>query len=115
MQGLSGAFLRYACRGRIVDTVEEGFDAGIRLGESVPRDMIDVRCGGPIRFIAVASESSDAARITERASAARATWTGWFPIFSSIIDNASVTRGSSWTSRIKWKGAATAASDIPPA
>lgn len=54
MQGLRGAFFRYACRGRIVDTVKEGFDAGIRLGESVPRDMIDVRCGGPIRFIAVA-------------------------------------------------------------
>lgn len=41
--------------GRLVDIVEEGFDAGIRLGESVPRDMIAVRFGGPMRFIAVAS------------------------------------------------------------
>ncbi|MFA6154651.1 LysR family transcriptional regulator [Mesorhizobium sp.] len=41
--------------GRLVDIVAEGFDAGIRLGEAVPRDMIAVRFGGPARFIAVAS------------------------------------------------------------
>ncbi|YBV97206.1 LysR family transcriptional regulator [Phyllobacteriaceae bacterium JZ32] len=41
--------------GRLVDIVAEGFDAGVRLGESVPQDMIGVRFGGEVRFLAVAS------------------------------------------------------------
>lgn len=41
--------------GRLVDIVAEGFDAGIRLGESVPQDMIAVALGPPMRFITVAS------------------------------------------------------------
>lgn len=41
--------------GRLVDIVAEGFDAGIRLGEAVPQDMIAVRFGGETRFLAVAS------------------------------------------------------------
>ncbi|MDR3516761.1 MAG: LysR family transcriptional regulator [Azospirillaceae bacterium] len=41
--------------GRLVDIVAEGFDAGIRLGESVPQDMIAVRFGGAARFVAVAA------------------------------------------------------------
>lgn len=41
--------------GRLVDIVAEGFDAGIRLGESVPQDMIAVAVGPPTRFITVAS------------------------------------------------------------
>ncbi len=41
--------------GRLVDIVAEGFDAGIRLGEAVPQDMVAVRFGGPVRFVAVAS------------------------------------------------------------
>ncbi|MCH8544463.1 MAG: LysR family transcriptional regulator [Alcanivorax sp.] len=41
--------------GRLVDIVAEGFDAGIRLGEAVPQDMIAVRFGPQIRFLAVAS------------------------------------------------------------
>ncbi|WLI77390.1 LysR family transcriptional regulator [Kosakonia sp. H02] len=41
--------------GRLVDIVAEGFDAGVRLAEAVPRDMIAVPFGGPIRFIAIAS------------------------------------------------------------
>lgn len=41
--------------GRLVDIVKEGFDAGIRLAEAVPGDMIAVRLGGPVRFVAVAS------------------------------------------------------------
>ncbi|RUO34847.1 LysR family transcriptional regulator [Aliidiomarina soli] len=41
--------------GSLVDIVAEGFDAGIRLGEDVPQDMIAVRFGPQIRFIAVAS------------------------------------------------------------
>lgn len=41
--------------GRLVDIVAEGFDAGMRLGEDVPQDMIAVRFGPPIRFLALAS------------------------------------------------------------
>jgi len=41
--------------GRLVDVVAEGFDAGNRLGEAVPQDMIAVRFGGKTRFVAVAS------------------------------------------------------------
>ena len=48
--------------GRLVDIVAEGFDAGIRLGEAVPQDMIAVRFGGPTRFIAVASPAYLASR-----------------------------------------------------
>lgn len=35
--------------------VEEGFDAGVRLGESVEKDMIAVRIGSDWRLVAVAS------------------------------------------------------------
>ncbi|QBQ99797.1 LysR family transcriptional regulator [Paraburkholderia pallida] len=40
---------------RLVDIVAEGFDAGIRVLEDVPRDMIAVRFGKDMRFVAVAS------------------------------------------------------------
>ncbi len=48
--------------GRLVDIVAEGFDAGIRLGEAVPQDMIAVRFGGEMRFVAVASPAYLASR-----------------------------------------------------
>jgi DNA-binding transcriptional LysR family regulator len=41
--------------GRLVDIVANGFDAGIRLGESIPQDMVAVPIGPDIRFITVAS------------------------------------------------------------
>ncbi len=41
--------------GRLGDIVAEGFDAGIRLAEDVPQDMIAVPFGGDVRFLAVAS------------------------------------------------------------
>lgn len=41
--------------GRLVDIVEQGFDAGVRLLEAVPQDMIAVQVGGGARFVAVAS------------------------------------------------------------
>ncbi|TMN18671.1 LysR family transcriptional regulator [Pseudoxanthomonas sp. X-1] len=41
--------------GRLIDIVAEGFDAGIRLGESVPQDMIAIAIDGPTRFLAVAA------------------------------------------------------------
>ncbi len=37
------------------DIVAEGFDAGIRLGEQIDRDMIAMRVGGEARFLVVAS------------------------------------------------------------
>ena len=40
---------------QLVDIVEQGFDAGVRLGEAVPQDMIAVKLGGAMRFLAVAS------------------------------------------------------------
>jgi DNA-binding transcriptional LysR family regulator len=43
--------------GKLVDIVSEGFDAGVRLGEAVPQDMIAVRFGSDLRFIAVAAPS----------------------------------------------------------
>ena len=41
--------------GRLVDIVATGADAGVRLRESVPQDMIIVPFGGEVRFLAVAS------------------------------------------------------------
>jgi DNA-binding transcriptional LysR family regulator len=40
---------------RMIDIVADGFDAGIRVEEDVPRDMIAIPFGGPWRFMAVAS------------------------------------------------------------
>jgi len=39
----------------LVDIVAAGFDAGVRLGESLDRDMVAIRLGGPLRLVAVAS------------------------------------------------------------
>ncbi len=38
-----------------VDIVEQGFDAGVRMGESVSRDMVAIPLGGPITIAVVAS------------------------------------------------------------
>ncbi len=40
---------------RMVDIIAEGFDAGIRLAESVPQDMISVPLTGDFRMLIVAS------------------------------------------------------------
>ena len=50
-----GMSLDLVTDGRLVDIVAEGFDAGIRLGEAVPKDMVAVRFGGEVRFVAVAA------------------------------------------------------------
>ncbi|SDV46704.1 LysR family transcriptional regulator [Chitinasiproducens palmae] len=42
-------------QGQFVDIVADGFDAGVRLAEAVPKDMIAVPLGGDVRFLAVAS------------------------------------------------------------
>lgn len=39
----------------VVDIVADGFDAAIRLGEVIARDMVAVRLGGDIRQVAVAA------------------------------------------------------------
>ena len=41
--------------GRLVDIVSGGFDAGLRLAGSIPRDMIAVPLTRPLRFVCVAS------------------------------------------------------------
>ncbi|GAB2177332.1 LysR family transcriptional regulator [Dongia sp. agr-C8] len=41
--------------GKLIDIVSGGFDAGVRLLGSVPRDMIAVPLGAPLRFLCVAS------------------------------------------------------------
>lgn len=50
-----GVELDLVAEGRLVDIVDQGFDAGIRLGEAVPKDMVAVRLGPDMRFLAVAS------------------------------------------------------------
>jgi DNA-binding transcriptional LysR family regulator len=47
--------LDLAAEGQLVDIVERGFDAGIRLGEAIPKDMVAVRLGADTRFLAVDS------------------------------------------------------------
>ena len=42
---------------KLVDIVEEGFDAGVRLGEQVAKDMIAVRISPDIRFAVVGAPS----------------------------------------------------------
>jgi DNA-binding transcriptional LysR family regulator len=41
--------------GRLIDIVSGGFDAGVRLAGSIPRDMIAVPLSQPLRFLCVAS------------------------------------------------------------
>ncbi len=40
---------------RLVDLVREGYDAGVRLSESIQRDMVQVRLAEPFRFVVVGS------------------------------------------------------------
>ncbi|WP_414451718.1 LysR family transcriptional regulator [Burkholderia sp. 22PA0099] len=47
--------LDLVAQGQLVDIVEQGFDAGIRLGEAVPKDMVAVRLAPDLRFVAVAA------------------------------------------------------------
>jgi len=49
--------LDLVAEGQLVDIVGEGFDAGVRLAESVPKDMIAVPFGSDIRFVAIAAPS----------------------------------------------------------
>lgn len=42
---------------RLIDIVAEGFDAGVRLSESLDRDMVQVRVTDPFRFVVVGAPS----------------------------------------------------------
>ncbi|UJW76779.1 LysR family transcriptional regulator [Rhizobium sp. SL42] len=50
-----GLHLDIVATDRLIDIVEEGFDAGIRLSERLSQDMIAVKIGAPLRFAVVAS------------------------------------------------------------
>ncbi len=50
-----GVELDLVVDGRLADIVAEGFDAGIRLAEDVPADMVAVRFSDDVRFLAVAA------------------------------------------------------------
>ncbi len=50
-----GISVDLSVEGRLVDVVDGGFDAGVRLDETVPQDMIAVRFGGDVRFLVVGS------------------------------------------------------------
>ncbi|MGP5307444.1 LysR family transcriptional regulator [Vreelandella alkaliphila] len=70
LRPLLARFLRYypqvhldiVTDGKLGDIVAEGFDAGIRLAEAVPQDMIAVRLVESVRFAAVASPEYLASR-----------------------------------------------------
>src|SRR5260221_13438360 len=53
--------------GRLVDIVVDGFDAGVRLAESVPQDMIAVPLGPDQRFAVVGSPAYLEGRRSPRA------------------------------------------------
>ena len=42
---------------RLVDIVAEGYDAGVRMSESIERDMVQVRLTDPFRFVVVGAPS----------------------------------------------------------
>lgn len=50
-----GVELDLVAEGKLVDIVGQGFDAGVRLREAVPQDMVAIPVGQAIRFLAVAS------------------------------------------------------------
>lgn len=55
IQQKPGIEIDLVAQGQLVDIVEQGFDAGIRLVEDVPGDMIAIPLSGPLRFVTVAS------------------------------------------------------------
>src|SRR3984893_9164428 len=46
-----------ATEGRLIDIIKEGFDAGVRLAEAVPRDMIAMPLGSHARHVVVGAAS----------------------------------------------------------
>jgi DNA-binding transcriptional LysR family regulator len=58
--------LEIVTEARLVDIVAEGFDAGVRLAELVPRDMISIPIGKTQRHIVVGAPSYFAKRMQPR-------------------------------------------------
>ena len=61
-QAFPDIVLEVVVEDRFTDVVAGGFDGGVRLGESLQRDMIAVRIGPPIRSAVVAAPSYLATR-----------------------------------------------------
>lgn len=59
-----GIELEVSVEERFVDIVAEGYDAGVRLTESIERDMVQVRLSESFRFVAVGSPTYLARRGT---------------------------------------------------
>jgi len=57
LQTHPGMRLELAVNNAFVDIVAEGFDAGVRFGESLQQDMVAIPLGPPQRFIVVGSPS----------------------------------------------------------
>ncbi len=55
MQRYPDIHVEFVVDTRLVDIVAAGYDAGIRLQEAVPKDMIAVKFGPDLRFAAVAA------------------------------------------------------------
>jgi DNA-binding transcriptional LysR family regulator len=49
--------IELAVEDRIIDIIGEGFDAGIRYGERVPKDMISAPLTAPLRWVVVGAPS----------------------------------------------------------
>ena len=49
-QAYPGITLELNCDNRLLDLVAGGFDAGIRLGESLAQDVVAMPLGGPVRM-----------------------------------------------------------------
>lgn len=64
IQQKPGIEIDLVAQGQLVDIVEQGFDAGIRLIEDVPGDMVAIPLSGPLRFVTVASPGYLAGRPT---------------------------------------------------
>lgn len=58
--------LEFSIDNGLRNIVEDGFDAGVRLGESVEKDMIAIRIGPDWRLVAIASPSYFEARPVPR-------------------------------------------------
>lgn len=53
----------------LTDIVAEGFDAGVRLGEQVAKDMIAVRIGPDMRMAVVGSRNTSSATPSQKCRA----------------------------------------------
>lgn len=62
IQQKPGIEIDLVAQGQLVDIVAQGFDAGIRLIEDVPKDMVAIPLSGPLRFVTVASPGHLAGR-----------------------------------------------------